>query len=586
MDLSDFSPSQREVVTAGEGPLSVLAGPGSGKTTVLAGRIAYLVDQRGISPSTIMAITFTTAAAATLRQRLAGVLGAAAQDLTITTFHALGLRLIKQWSRELGFGHNVPAVYGRDDAHALLRQAADGFGIAVAPESRGGEVDPWSMSISKLALALDRFRLASSTGRVGWQQDEEIDTELLASLSTAYEELLQCHGAVDYPAMLTLPLRLFQIEPRALRLMQDAYRFVMADEFQDTSRTQFKLLEQVVQHDRNLTVVGDPKQAIFTWLGADPSILVDFPQQYPDARVFPLDQNHRSTGVVVALSNALAAPLKTGQESWTANPQGPAARLYTASDEIDEARFVAREIVQLVDSGHIEHPGQVAILYRTNVQARTVALSLRSARLPFRVRADADLFARAEVRDLVAYLRLAHCPGDGPALARVINIPPRRLRAIEQALRKRPVPVAELPVWAQKRGGPTARRAVEELLRFLEDLHRDTHGQRPAAVLQAILQRVPYREWLQGHKDGDARLKAVEHLCSVMETSAAPDLGTWLIDMQLGEFDGPTEAGAKSITLTTIHGAKGGEWPVVFVVGWKRASFRTGASPHRQIDAR
>jgi DNA helicase-2/ATP-dependent DNA helicase PcrA len=575
VDLSDFSPSQREVVTAGEGPLSVLAGPGSGKTTVLAARIAYLVDERGISPSTIMAITFTTAAAATLRQRLAGVLGTAAQELTITTFHALGLRLIKQWSRELGFIHNVPAVYGRDDAHALLRQAAADFGIEIAPGMSVGDVDPWSVSITKLALALDRFRLASPTDASAWQYDQVVDTELLASLSAAYEDLLQCRGAVDYPAMLTLPLRLFRVETRALRLMQDAYRFVMADEFQDTSPIQFRLLEQIVQHDRNLAVVGDPKQAIFGWIGADPRLLVDFPQQFPDARVFPLEQNHRSTGIVVALSNALAAPLQTGQHSWTANPRGLSARLYSASDEIDEARFVAREIVYLRDSGHIEHPGQVAVLYRTNAQARTMALELRTARLSFRVRADADLFVQPAIRDLVAYLRLAHCPDDGPALARIIDTPPRRLHAIEQALRKRPVPVAELPAWAQKRAGPTGRHAAEGLLLFLEALHRDTQALRPAAVLETILERVPYCEWLRGQRDGHTRLKAVELLRAVVQNSAAPDLGTWLIDMQLGAADGPPDAGARSVTLTTIHGAKGAEWPVVFVVGLEE-----GLLPH------
>ena len=566
MDLSDFSPSQREVVTAGDGPLSVLAGPGSGKTTVLAGRIAYLVDQRGISPSTIMAITFTTAAAATLRQRLAGVLGSAAQDLTITTFHALGLRLIKQWAHELGFRH-VPAVYGRDDARALLRQAAKGMGLEVATGGSTGDVDPWAMSIARLASSLDRYRLSASSGLIASHRDEEIDDELLAPLASAYDELLQDHGAVDYPAMLTLPLQLFEIEPRALRLMQDAYRFVMADEFQDTSRTQFKLLEHIVAHHRNLAVVGDPKQAVFMWLGADPSILADFPRQYPDARVFPLGQNHRSTGVVVALSNALAAPLATGLESWTANALGPSARLYAAIDELDEARFVAAEIRRLVDSGHIDHVGQVAVLYRTNAQARIVASTLRNARVPFRVRADADLFAQAEVRDLVAYLRLAHSPTDGPALSRVINVPPRRLRAIEQALRKRPVPVAELPTWAHKRGGPSIRHAVEGLLHVLEQLHADTQERLPAEVLEMVLERIPYLQWLETQKDAHARLKHVENLRGVLQTSAAPDLGPGLVDMQLGEFDGPADTADSAVTLTTIHSAKGTEWPVVFVLG-------------------
>jgi DNA helicase-2/ATP-dependent DNA helicase PcrA len=224
LDISHFSPSQREVVETGDGPLSVLAGPGSGKTTVLAGRIAYLVERRGVAPATILAITFTTAAAATLRQRLAGVLGDAAQDLTISTFHALGLRLIKQWSGELGFGDGMPAVYGRDDARALLREVASDFGLEVATDARGRNSDPWAMSLSKLTFAVDRFRLGRSARRSTSDDNDEFDEELLRPLSAAFEALLVKRGAVDYPSMLTLPLRLFEDEPRALRMVQDAYR--------------------------------------------------------------------------------------------------------------------------------------------------------------------------------------------------------------------------------------------------------------------------------------------------------------------------------------------------------------------------
>src|SRR5712692_1617631 len=213
LDISHFSPNQREVVEAGDGPLSILAGPGSGKTTVLAGRIAYLVEQRGVAAATILAITFTTAAAATLRQRLLGVLGDAAHDLTITTFHALGLRLIKQWSGELGFGDGVPAVYGRDDARVLLREVVSVLGLEVAPEARGREIDPWAMSLSKLTLALDRFRLGRNDRGRSSEEHGDIDEELLRQLTKAYEAQLQQRGAVDFPSMLTLPLHLFESEP-------------------------------------------------------------------------------------------------------------------------------------------------------------------------------------------------------------------------------------------------------------------------------------------------------------------------------------------------------------------------------------
>jgi len=575
VDLRRFSPSQRQIVEAGDGPLSVLAGPGSGKTTVLAGRIAYLVEQRGVPPAAILAITFTTAAAATLRQRLAGVLGDAAQDLTITTFHALGLRLIRQWSQELGFVNSAPAVFGREDARSLLREVAGEFGLEIAAEVPGRASDPWAVSLSRLSSAVDRHRLGSVKRSHGDNENGEFDEELLRPLADAYESLLRRRGAVDYPSMLTLPLQLFATEPRTLQLVQDAYRWVLADEFQDTSKTQYALLQKVVEPHHNLAVVGDPKQAVFGWLGADPSLLLEFPRQYPEARVFPLDQNHRSTGIVVALSNAIAAPLKGGRESWTGNAQGPRARLYAAADENDEARFVAAEIGGLLGTRQIEHAGEVGVLYRTNAQARAVALALRTAGLPFRVRADADLFGGPEVRDLVAYLRLAHCPSDGPALARVVNTPPRRLRAIERALRKRPVPAAELPVWAAKLGGAPARHRLEQFLALLQDLHDSTLGSSPVQALECVLLQTGYPEWLTAQKDRASRLRRTEEFRAVLAESPAPDLATWLTDMHLGQIDGHAPTGAGSTVLSTIHSAKGAEWPVVFVIG-----LEDGLLPH------
>jgi superfamily I DNA/RNA helicase len=205
-----------------------------------------------------------------------------------------------------------------------------------------------------------------------------------------------------------------------------------------------------------------------------------------------------------------------------------------------------------------------------------VSLHLRAAGLPFRVRSETDLFVLPEVRDLVAYLRLAHCPTDGPAMARVINTPPRRLGAIEQALRRRPVPAAELPAWAHKRAGPTARSTVETFLGFVADLHRDTQGKQPCEFLETVLERTGYSTWLGAEKDGlRSRLQAVDDLRTIMRASAATDLATWLVDMHLGQVDGPADTGSEAVTLTTIHGAKGSEWPVVFVLG-----FEEGLLPH------
>jgi DNA helicase-2/ATP-dependent DNA helicase PcrA len=573
VDWSRFSPQQLAVITAGEGPLSILAGPGSGKTTTLAGRIAYLVGEREVPPTSILAITFTTAAAATLRSRLAIVLGPNAFHVDIRTFHSFGLRVIRTWSEELGFQHAPPAVYGRDDSRALLRQAAERLGLALTPDHASNDADSWALSVPKLERALERFRLCGPAGSSAADQAEGLDEGLLCDLAPAYESLLRGHGAVDYPAMLLLPLRLLEVQPRALATLQDAYRHVLVDEVQDTCALQYALLQQLVARHRNLALVGDPLQSVYSFRGADPTLLLAFPRDYPEARVFVLDENYRSTATVVALANAIAGPLGSRPNSWTSNPAGPAARIYRADDEEDEARFVADEIAQLLQTRQIIRPGQAAVLFRTNAQARALADALRGRAIPVQLRAEVDLFARAEIRDLLAYLRLAHNPGDLAALARILDTPPRSLRTVERAFRRHPVSTAELGGYAHKVGGQHARRAVEALLALLMDLHALVESRAPVQVLETVLDRTAYAAWLSSQRDGPARLQHVEHLHALLLHATAPDLATWLVDLNLGEADCKPDQDA--VALLTVHGAKGREWPVVFVSG-----IEEGLLPH------
>ncbi|MBV9359243.1 MAG: ATP-dependent helicase, partial [Chloroflexi bacterium] len=391
MDVGRFSPAQQAVIQAGEGPLCVLAAPGSGKTTTLAGRIAYLVLERHVSPTSILAITFTTAAAAAMRQRLAGVLGPPAHQVDIATFYALGLRLIRQWSHQLGYG-GVPAVYGRDDARAVLREAAEGLGLAITADDRRRPADPWAVPLGRLAAAVERFRLgAVPAPSAGQDLVGGFDPDLLGPLAEAFDAALQQRLAVDFAAMLAAPARLFEAHPQALELLQDAYRWVMVEEFQDTSALQYGLLRQVVARLHNLLVVGDPAQCLYSFAGAEPRNLVEFGRQYPDARTVLLDQNFRSTGHLVALGNAIAAPLGARPDCWTANAAGLPARLHAADDEAAEASFVAAEIGRLLGTGQIAHAGQVAVLVRTNAQTEALALALRAAKIPYHVRADSAL---------------------------------------------------------------------------------------------------------------------------------------------------------------------------------------------------
>jgi len=577
VDLGRFSPQQQAVIQAGEGPLCVLAAPGSGKTTTLAGRIAYLVLKRHVPATSILAITFTSAAALAMRQRLAAVLGPLAHQVDIATFHALGLRMIRQWSHQLGYG-GVPAVYGRDDARAVLRDAAEGLGLVVAPDDRRKPADPWAVPLGRLTAAVERFRLGAMPKPSAEQElVGGFDPDLLGPLSEAYDRLLQQRRAVDYAAMLAAPARLFVSHPPALEVTQDAYRWVMVDEFQDTTALQYALLRQIVARHHNLLVVGDPNQCLYTFAGAEPSNLAEFGQQFPDAQRVVLDQNFRSTGHLVALGNAIAAPLGARSDCWTANAAGLPARLHAAADEAAEAGFVAAEIGRLLSTGQIAHAGQVAVLVRTNAQTEPLALALRAARIPYHVRADSALLERPEVRDVIAYLRLAHSPADGPALARIVDTPPRRLRPIEQALRRAPVPTTELPDWAQRRGGPPARRRVEELLALVEDLHQHAQGRPPAEVLALVLDRTRYQTWAATIAGGETRLASLDALGRLLATSGA-DLGTWLADLHLGDVDtrAPDQNGA--VIVSTVHRSKGLEWPVVFLVGVEDGLLPLGAN--------
>lgn len=553
LDLSRLSEAQREAVLAPDGPLLIVAGPGSGKTTVLAARIAYLVTARHVAPSSVLALTFTTAAARELRARVVGMLGAAGRGVDALTFHAFGLRVVRMWSDELGFGPGPVSVYGEHDALAVLREVAEGHGM---------ELDSWQLT--DLECRVERVRLDGA---------EYTDDEELRPLAHAYEALLRRRGAVDYAAMLALPLRLFRERPEALRLYQDTYRHVMCDELQDVCAVQYALLRLLADRHHNLVVVGDPAQTLYGWRGADVRLLLGFQRDFPDAQILTLDESFRSTGQMVELANALGSPLQYSRRLWTQNPPGEPAVVFVAGDERDEAEFVARNVERLRTEGAIREYGEVAVLYRTNGQAHELAIAFRLRGIAYRVRGNGDLFARREVQDAVAYLRLAHNPHDSAALARIVNVPPRRLARIADVLRKHPVGIEDLTALASRHGA-AAETSADSLVALVGELHRQSASDSAALLLDLALDRSGYRHWVGQQRDTATRMANLAVLRTLAERTDE-DLGTWLAELQLG--DGPTDApdDHDRVLLTTIHGAKGREWRVVFIVGMEE-----GLLPH------
>jgi DNA helicase-2/ATP-dependent DNA helicase PcrA len=360
--LPGLTTEQQAAVGAPPGPLLIVAGPGSGKTLVLAARVAYLIRRRGIPAQHVLALTFAARAAQELRARLVRVLDEPGQRVDVATFHSLGLRLIRQWPAALGLAPGAVSVLTSSQATQLLHSAAHDVGL---------DLTRWSPA--ELAASLEQLRRS---------EDGVPAIPPWSALLTAYEGLLRRYGAVDYPAMLTWPLRLFREQPETLRLVRDRYQVILCDEAQDCCLAQYRLVQQLAATHRQLVLVGDPRQSIYAWRGADGQVLQRFGVEFPERRVVRLAQNFRSSGQIVAFANALGAPLGAEGPLWTTNSPGEPVRVFVATDEEDEAGFVAAEIRRLLRTSAVAHAGEIAVLYRLNQQREVLARTLRQAGAP------------------------------------------------------------------------------------------------------------------------------------------------------------------------------------------------------------
>lgn len=472
----------------------------------------------------------------------------------MATIHALGLQITQQWREQLGYGPGPLVVYDEVDASALLWETARGLGLDAA-----------SFSKEALAEQVDHVRLADLAG---------VAPESVRLLAHTYEALLFQRGAVDYTGMLTLPLRLFREHPHALRLCQDAYRHVLVDEGQDVSAPQYALVRLLAARHRNLVIVGDARQTLYAWRGADGCAMRDLPHDFPATRTIHLGENFRSTGHIVAVANALGAAIDP-HLLWTANPAGHRALLAVVQDEQREAAFVADEVIRLHAHHDLTRLDEAAILVRIHAQLQPFITALRERRLPYHVRGGGDLFAKAVVRDVLAYLRLAVNPDDAAALGRIVNTPPRHLTRLAQRLKTTPTPLRMLPRLASSDGADAVRGAWA-LAALVEDLRAEYRRRSPAALLDLALERSGYLVWLAGQRDGPDRIGQVQRLRSLLASLRLGELAAWLSDVQL---DGVSGAGPDSsgdgVVVSTIHQAKGSQWRIVFLPGMEE-----GLLPH------
>jgi len=574
--LDVLNPEQRAAVTHPGGPLLILAGAGSGKTRVLTHRIAYLVRDLHVGPRRILAVTFTNKAAKEMRSRLQKLLGdAALADLTAGTFHAFCARLLRRDGPEVGLDRGF-AIYDQADQRALLRQAIGDAGVSERLFSPGAIGAVISGAKNELRGPADLANEARG----------QLD-RVAATVWRRYEALLKENNAVDFDDLLVLPCRLFETSDRALEKWQDRYDHILVDEYQDTNRAQYVLLRYLAGSAQNLCVVGDDDQSVFSWRGADVRNILDFERDYPNATVVKLEQNYRSTQRILDSAHSVVRHNAARKEKklWTDRKGGEPVIVVQAHDEHHEAETIAREVERLRRAGEVTSARDVAVLYRTNAQSRAIEDVFRSFGLAYQVVGGVSFYARREVKDVLAYLRLLRNPVDRVAIGRVLNTPPRGIGAKGQTglaafAKERGIPVAEALLHAEEAAEIPKRQAAAMVAfgRLLGRIRDELLLTDLPEVVDEVVRATGYGAYLKdGTEEGEERYANVLELRTIAE-----DYVNLPRDEQLPSFmeevalvsDVDEFAEAKpAATLITMHAVKGLEFPIVFVTGMEEGVF-------------
>ena len=582
-----LNPAQDAAVRHPGGPLLVLAGAGSGKTRVLTARIAHLIRERGVAPSRIFAVTFTNKAAGEMRARVAALLGADPRGLWIGTFHSLSARLLRREAALLGFGPNF-TIYDQDDSEHFIKRLLEQRGHS--PKANPPRAIHAIISGAKNRMVLPEELGASADGPL-----ERVAAEIYAGLGPALRQA----NAMDFDDLLLFPLTLFAEHPERLAYWQRRFDHVLVDEFQDTNAAQYRLVKQLAMEHRNLCVVGDDDQAIYGWRGADVRHMLSFQQDFPGTTLIKLEQNYRSTQVILDAANGIIAEnaRRLGKTLFTAKQGGEPVTLLTAADERDEAEWLAGELSRRAADGDVAYEG-MAVLYRTNAQSRPLEEAFRFRGIPYRLVGAVSFYERREVKDVLAYLRLIANPADDEAFARIVNVPRRGIgdasfTPLVRAATQWGKPLLETARAAERIPDLRPKRAAFAGVAALIDDLRARHGQAdPATALEQVVAAVGYAQYLADEgPEGVERLENVQELiagAAAWAETAEDDgdeageggvaTGPTLIERYLTQAALVASADQSTgdptgVTLMTVHMAKGLEWPVVTLAGLEDGLF-------------
>lgn len=583
IELGHLNPPQREAVLHGGGPLLILAGAGSGKTRVLTHRIAHLVDQ-GISPWRILAITFTNKAAAEMKERLGVLVGEQAHDLWVSTFHSACVRMLRRDIERMGYAKNF-VILDTADQLSVIKDCMKQFNLSDKQFQPGAVLG----TISGAKNAMLGVKEFAAQARDYYQQQ-------VAQVFRLYQDRLKANNALDFDDLLLLCVKLLEAYPDVLEHYQQKFEHILVDEYQDTNAVQNRWIFLLAARKRNLCVVGDDDQGIYSWRGADIQNILDFEAQYPDARVIKLEQNYRSTGTILEAAYRVIRHNVGRKEKklWTASGSGDKIVRFVATDDREESQFVAEEIQRLVAAG-LGDGGltyqDFAVLYRTHAQSGSLEQAFVQKEIPYGILGGLKFFERKEVKDVLAYLRLIANPADTIAFRRAIGAPkrgvgPASVDKVVDYAEQWNVPIAAIALDCSLVPGLTSgyRTKVEAFATVIEELTNMGAYLPVGELIEQVVLKSGYLEELKADPslEGAGRVDNVEKLVSMgaefaMENAEAEEglspLDTFLAYATLMTDADQVEAGQDKVIMMTLHSAKGLEFPVVFIVGMEEGVF-------------
>lgn len=549
--MNTLNQQQQDAVEHLNGPALVVAGPGSGKTRVLTHRIANLIQKHNISPFNILAVTFTNKAAGEIKERVAKELNNDEKLAWSGTFHSICSRILRKDGGRIGIPVGF-VIYDTDDQVSLVKDIMKDFGINPKQTNPKAVLSAISGAKSELIPPLEYENYAKGFFH-----------KTVGKIYYEYQKRLRANDALDFDDLLMESVNLFQRDSATLQKYQSTFKYILVDEYQDTNKAQYVLTKLLAQAHKNLFVVGDMSQAIYSFRGADYRNILNFQKDYPDAQIFNLEQNYRSTQTILDAAKNVIKNNKTNipLDLWTQKNKGEKITVYSANDEKDEAFYVCSQIETMRSQGVTL--GEIAVLYRTNAQSRNIEEQLIRFNIPYKIIGGFRFYARKEIKDIISYLRVIQNPKDSVSWERIINVPPRGIG--DKSKEK-----IKLDGWN------VAEIEIKTKLPFL-DWCANKNKLSTAELLDEILDKTEYIKWINdGTEEAESRIENIKELYSV--ASQFVNLEDFLENVALIESSNkPNAANAEGVTLMTIHAAKGLEFTYIFIIGAEEGLF-----PHAQ----